>query len=33
MHISDRTASPSPRVAIPAQLVFAFEEWIVETLR
>jgi hypothetical protein len=30
---SDRSESVVPRVEIPAQLVFAFEEWIVEALR
>ena len=33
MDDSDRSESVVPRVAIPAQLVFAFEEWIVEALR
>lgn len=33
MDDSDRSESEVPRVEIPAQLVFAFEEWIVEALR
>jgi hypothetical protein len=33
MDDSDRSESVVPRVAIPAHLVFAFEEWIVEALR
>ncbi len=33
MDDSDRSESEVPRVAIPAQLVFAVEEWIVEALR
>jgi hypothetical protein len=33
MDDSDRSESEVPRVAIPEQLVFAFEEWIVEALR
>jgi hypothetical protein len=33
MDDSDRSESAVPRVAMPAQLVFAFEEWIVEALR
>jgi hypothetical protein len=33
MDDSDRSESEVPRVAIPARLVFAFEEWLVEALR